>query len=55
MSSEAYGEHHILKILDQGLPEAFDVFHNVNWSSLHHDNQTFGTLAQRGRPSVCDG
>lgn len=44
MSSEAYREHLILKILDQGLPDGFEVFHNVNWSSLHHGNQTFGEL-----------
>ena len=44
MSSGAYREHLILKILDQGLPDGFDVFHNVNWSSLHHGNQTFGEL-----------
>lgn len=44
MSSGAYREHLILKILYQGLPDGFDVFHNVNWSSLHHGNQTFGEL-----------
>lgn len=44
MSAGAYKEHLILEILDQGLPDGYDVFHNVNWSSLHHGNQTFGEL-----------
>jgi thymidine kinase len=44
MLSGAYREYHILKILGQGLPRGFDVFHSVNWSSLHHGNQTFGEL-----------
>lgn len=43
-SAGAYRERDILAILEQGLPAGFDVFHNVDWSSLYGGSQSFGEL-----------
>lgn len=43
-SAGAYRERDILGLLEQGLPDGFDVFHNVDWSTLRDDKQTFGEL-----------
>ena len=37
-----YRERDILKMLEQGLDDRFDVFHNVPWSGMHGDQQSFG-------------
>ena len=31
-------------LLEAGLPDGFDVFHNVDWSSMRDDQQTSGEL-----------
>ena len=41
------GYHRELALLDMlrlGLPDSFDVFHGLAWSSIHHDVQRFGEL-----------
>ena len=38
----AYRERDILKMLEQGLDDRFDVFHNVPWSGMQGDQQSFG-------------
>ena len=43
-SAGAYRERDVLLLLEQGLPDSFDVFHNVDWSTLHDDQQSFGEL-----------
>lgn len=37
-----YRERDILRLLQEGLPDSFDVFHNLHWSSLQGDGQSFG-------------
>ena len=37
-----YRERDILKMLEQGLDDRFDVFHNVPWSGMQGDQQSFG-------------
>jgi hypothetical protein len=37
-----YRERDILKLLEQGLPSKFDVFHSVEWSAMHDGDQGFG-------------
>ena len=38
----AYRERDILKMLEQGLDDRFDVFHNVPWSGMQGEQQSFG-------------
>ncbi len=38
----AYRERDILRILEQGLDERFDVFHNLSWSGMQGEQQSFG-------------
>jgi len=40
----AHREREVLNLLAQGLPDSFDVFHNLNWSSVHGDRQHFGEI-----------
>lgn len=40
----AQAEYDVLCTLELGLPESFDVFHNVDWSSIHNDEQNFGEI-----------
>jgi len=40
----AYRERDVLLVLQDGLPENFDVYHSVNWSSVHQDQQRFGEI-----------
>ncbi len=37
-----YRERDILKMLEKGLDDRFDVFHNVPWSGMQGDQQSFG-------------
>jgi hypothetical protein len=37
-------ELNLLEMLQVGLPDSFDVFHGLAWSSIHHDVQRFGEL-----------
>ena len=39
-----YRERDVLRILAEGLPNTFDVFHNLPWSSIHQGSQHFGEL-----------
>ena len=39
-----YRERDVLRMLAAGLPDSFDVFHNLPWSSMHQGNQHFGEL-----------
>ena len=39
-----YRERDVLRVLADGLPDSFDVFHNLPWSSMQGDRQTFGEL-----------
>ena len=34
----------LLEMLRMGLPDNFDVFHGLTWSTVHHDVQKFGEL-----------
>lgn len=43
-SAGAYRERDILSLLEQGLPDGFDVFHNVGWAAMHGGIQSFGEL-----------
>lgn len=38
----AYRERDILRILEQGLDDRFDVFHNLPWSGMQGEQQSFG-------------
>lgn len=38
----AYRERDILKVLEQGLDNRFDVFHNLPWSGMLGEQQSFG-------------
>ncbi len=42
LGAGAYREREILRMLQDGLPDSFDVFHNLPWSALHDDQQGFG-------------
>ena len=44
LNSGDYRERDVLRILAAGLPDSFDVFHNLPWSSIHKDTQHFGEL-----------
>lgn len=39
-----YRERDVLALLEQGLSDGFDVFHTVDWSSMHNGVQNFGEL-----------
>ena len=39
-----YRERDVLRMLSAGLPDSFDVFHNLPWSSIHQGSQHFGEL-----------
>lgn len=39
-----YRERDILRMLASDLPDSFDVFHNLPWSSIHQGSQHFGEL-----------
>ena len=39
-----YRERDVLRMLASGLPDSFDVFHNLPWSSIHQGTQHFGEL-----------
>jgi hypothetical protein len=38
----AYRERDILRMLEQGLDDRFDVFHNLPWSGMQGEQQSFG-------------
>ena len=40
----AYKERDVLITLQDGLPQGFDVFHSVNWSTVNHGQQRFGEI-----------
>lgn len=42
LSAGAYRERDILRRLEDGLPDSFDVFHNLPWSAMHNGQQGFG-------------
>lgn len=42
MGAGAYREREVLRVLQDGLPDSFDVFHNVPWSAMHEARQGFG-------------
>ena len=37
-----YRERDILRMLEQGLDNRFDVFHNLPWSGMQGEQQSFG-------------
>ena len=39
-----YRERDVLRMLASGLPDSFDVIHNLPWSSIHQGTQHFGEL-----------
>lgn len=39
-----YRERDVLAMLEQGLPDGFDVFHSVDWSAMHLGKQSFGEV-----------
>ncbi|MGI9151326.1 MAG: AAA family ATPase [Limnohabitans sp.] len=43
-NSGDYRERDVLRILAAGLPDSFDVFHNLPWSSIHQGSQHFGEI-----------
>ena len=42
LSAGAYRERVVLQLLQDGLADSFDVFHNINWSTVHDNQQAFG-------------
>jgi hypothetical protein len=42
LSAGDYRERDVLRLLQDGLPDSFDVFHNLPWSALHDGQQSFG-------------
>lgn len=40
----SYRERDVLGLLEQGLPEGFDVFHSIDWSAMHEGRQAFGEV-----------
>jgi len=42
LGAGAYREREVLRLLQDGLPDSFDVFHNLPWSALHDGQQGFG-------------
>lgn len=43
-SAGAYRERDILRALEDSLPQGYDVFHSVGFSTTHNDKQYFGEL-----------
>ena len=43
-SAGHYRERDVLRLLELGLPDRFDVFHNLPWSSMHQGRQVFGEV-----------
>lgn len=39
-----YRERDVLRTLATGLPDSFDIFHNLPWSSVHKSGQQFGEI-----------
>jgi hypothetical protein len=44
INAGAYRERDILQQLQSGLPDTFDAYHSVQWSSLHEETQRFGEI-----------
>ena len=44
INAGAYRERDILQQLQSGLPDTFDAYHSVQWSSLHKETQRFGEI-----------
>ena len=44
LAAGEYRERDVLRLLSSGLPDSFDVFHNLPWSSVHQGQQHFGEL-----------
>ena len=42
LSAGGYRERDILRTLEEGLPDAFDIFHSLSWSAMHEGEQGFG-------------
>jgi len=40
----SYRERDVLNVIEEGLPQGFDVFHNVNWSETFSGNQHHGEI-----------
>jgi hypothetical protein len=40
----AYRERDVLNMLARGLPDSFDVFHSINWSTADREMQFFGEI-----------
>ena len=40
----AYRERDVLQQLADGLPDAYDIFHNVEWSEVWDGHQHFGEV-----------
>ena len=38
----AQGELRVLEILELGLPDAYDIFHGVDWSTMYQGDQRIG-------------
>lgn len=43
-SSGAYRERDMLRLLESGLPDGYDVFHSIGFSTTHNDKQYYGEL-----------
>ena len=37
-------EHDVLRLLEAGLPDSFDVFHSVDWSCIFDGRQLHGEI-----------
>lgn len=44
LHSSDYRERDVLRLFADGLPDSFEVFHNLPWSSIHQGTQHFGEL-----------
>ena len=44
LGAGAYAERAVLEQLCEGLPDGFDIFHSVDWSTLEDGNQRFGEI-----------
>ena len=43
-SAGQWCEHQVLRCLEIGLPDTFQIFHGVDWSTVHEGQQWFGEL-----------
>ncbi len=43
-SPGAYRERDVIKVLEQGFDNSYDIFHNLDWSAMKAGRQTFGEL-----------